>query len=170
MSDEGDMERLQLSQAMWKETLRQLIYSLGLEELSRLLLADGCVTARPYLLQSWTTSDTILPGDDECLRKILTLAGKSSQEIEAALDAGREHRSMRIRAGMRISDLLAERLPSAVSREQLLKTGMAEVSLDRAPGAPKMKMLRVEGVDALASVMRGHLRIVYSGLSDAEQV
>lgn len=169
MKDERDMERLQLSQAMWKETLQQLIYRLGLGELSKLLVESGCVTAKPYLLDSWTRSDTILPGDDECLRKILTLADKSTQEIEAALEAGRAHRSMRIKAGMRISELLAERLPTAINREKLTRTGLDEVSLDRAPGAPKMKLLRVEGVDALVSVMRGQLRIVYSGLSDAEK-
>ena len=168
MKDEGDMERLQASQAYWKAALRLLIEDLGLPELSKLLVDSGCVSARPYLLVNWTRSDTILPGEDECLRKILTLAGRSEPEIEAALRAGHEHRSMRIKAGMRISTLLSERLPGAVDRDELKLTGLAEVSLDPEPGAPTMKMLRVEGVDSLVPVMRGQLRIVYSGLSDAE--
>lgn len=171
LGKEDEMKRLQASQQAWKRALRDLIRELGLVGLSQLLLKDGCASAHPYLLHNWGHDGTILPADKTCLRRILTLAGRSPSDIETAIAAGEAHRRLRIRAGMRISKLLAEKIKHSVDPDTLDETGTADVPLvEDDSRAPRMKMLRVEGTDADLEVMRGQLRIVFEGLSESERI
>jgi hypothetical protein len=165
---EDEMRLLQDSQREWKSAIAGVINEIGIRELMKLLREAGCASIRADLVRSWVSGDTILPGDEECLRKLLVLAGKSNDEITRILQNGKAHRAMRIAAGLKISELLTDELRQTVDAASLHEKGTAEVSLGSGPAAPRMTMLRVELVDGELKVKRGQLRIVYDDLSDAE--